>query len=254
MINPHVHVPYHLLGRYLHFIKEQRLNLEILFNSYTLDSINDSDIRELKEKLDYRPSLTLHAPYMDLSPGAVDSKVKSVTIERFSSIFDIAETLKPEVIVFHSGYEKWKYALNISMWLEGSLITWRQLLPRAVEIGVKIAIENIFEDDPENLRLLMEEIKSEYFGICFDTGHCNLFSKIPLKEWIRQLKPYIIELHLHDNNRNADDHSAIGDGTFDFDTLFTMLRDKNLIYTIETHSPESVFKSLERLKNYSLST
>ena len=60
---------------------------------------------------------------MDLSPGAVDSKVRAVTIERFSQIFNIAETLKPKVIVFHSGYEKWKYASKIDLWLEGSLIT-----------------------------------------------------------------------------------------------------------------------------------
>ena len=254
MVNPHVHIPYHKIDEYLHFIKENRLNLEILFNSQTLDSINDSDIRELKEKLNYHPSLTIHAPYMDLSPGAVDQKARALTIQRFLSVFDITKTMNPKVIVFHSGYFKWKYDLNISMWLEGSLITWRQLLPRAIDTGVKIAIENIFEDDPENLRLLMEEIRSEYFGICFDTGHCNLFSRVPLEEWLRQLTPYIIELHLHDNNRNADDHNAIGDGTFDFDTLFSVLKNRDLIYTIEARTPENVLKSFERLRNYSLST
>jgi len=38
-----------------------------------------------------------------------------------------------------------------------SLMTWQQVNKRAVEIGVKIAIENIFEDEPTNLRVLMEE-------------------------------------------------------------------------------------------------
>ncbi|MEW6161900.1 MAG: sugar phosphate isomerase/epimerase family protein [Nitrospirota bacterium] len=250
MINPHVHIPYHRMGDYLHFIKEKRLNLEIYFTSNSLDIINDSDIIRLKEGLDYQPSLTFHAPFMDLSPGAVDSKVRAVTIEQFSHIFDIAETIKPEAVVFHSGYEKWKYAHRVDIWLEGSLITWKKLLPRAIEMGLKIVIENIFEDDSTNLRLLMEEMGSKYFGICFDTGHFNLFSKTPLEEWLRQLKPYIIELHLHDNNRGADTHNAIGDGTFDFDTLFSMLKDKDLIYTIEAHTPNDVLKSFERLKAY----
>ncbi|MDI6889500.1 MAG: sugar phosphate isomerase/epimerase family protein [Thermodesulfovibrionales bacterium] len=250
MINPHIHIPYHRIGDYLHFIKKYLLNLEIYFTSNSLDIINNSDIIRLKERLDYQPFLTFHAPFMDLSPGAVDSKVRDVTIKRFSYVFDIAETLKPEVIVFHSGYEKWKYAQRVDIWLEGSLITWRSLLPRATDLGLKIAIENIFEDEPTNLRLLMEEMGSKDFGICFDTGHCNLFSKIPLEEWLRQLKPYIIELHLHDNKRDTDTHSSIGDGTFDFDTLFSMLKDKNLIYTIEAHTPEDVLKSLERLKAY----
>jgi len=254
MLRPHVHIPYSKIRDYLHFIKDYLLNLEIYFSSNSLDNIKDSDILRLKEDLGYHPSLTIHAPFMDLSPGAVDSKVRAVTIERFSHILDIAEILRPIVIVFHSGYEKWRYALKIDLWLESSLLTWRYILPRAKEMGLRIAIENIFEDDPANLRLLMEEIGSQYFGMCFDTGHFNLFSKTSLEEWLRQLKAFIIELHLHDNNRSADTHNAIGDGTFDFDTLFSTLKDKNLIYTIEAHTPEDVLKSLERLKVYSLCT
>jgi len=55
---------------------------------------------------------------MDLSPGAVDSKVREATMMRFSHILDISDILKPKAVVFHSGYEKWKYALNIDLWLE----------------------------------------------------------------------------------------------------------------------------------------
>lgn len=250
MIIPHVHVPYHRIEDYLQFIKENRINLEIYFSSHALDQLNDTDIIRLKERLDYHPSFTIHAPFMDLSPGAVDSKVRAVTLERFSCIFDIAGILKPKAIVFHSGYEKWKYALKIDIWLEKSLMTWRALLKRAVDMGLKIVIENIFEDAPTNLKLLMDEMGSEHFGICFDTGHFNLFSKISLEEWLRQLKPNIIELHLHDNDKTFDSHLAIGNGTFDFDTLFSTLKDKNLIYTIEGHTPEDVVKSIERLQKY----
>jgi len=254
MVYPHFHIPYYKIEEYLHFIKRHSFNLEIYFPSSSLDTIKDDDIKSLQEKLNYHPSLTMHAPFMDLSPGAVDSRVRAITLDRFSHILDIAEILKPKIIVFHSGYEKWKYALKVDLWLKNSLITWKNLLPRAQEMCLKIAIENIFEDDPTNLRLLMEEMGSQYFGICFDTGHFNLFSQTPLEGWLRQLKSYIIELHLHDNNRNADTHNAIGDGTFDFGTLFSTLNDKNLIYTIEAHTPEDALKSLERLKVYNLST
>lgn len=250
MINPHVHIPFHKIEEYLSFLKKLCINLEIYFSAHSLDTIKASDIVRLKEKLDYNPSLTIHAPFMDLSPGAVDSKVRAVTIERFLHIFRIAETLKPKVIVFHSGYEKWKYALRIDTWLEGSFLTWKHLLPRAREMGLRIAIENIFEDEPTNLRLLMEELGSQNFGLCFDTGHFNLFSKIPLKEWLSQLKPYIIELHLHDNNKEADAHKPIGEGTFDFDTLFSMLKDKDLLYTIEAHNAEDAVKSIKMLNSF----
>lgn len=250
MINPHVHVPFHRIEDYLQFIKENRINLEIYFSSQSLDTVNDSDVASLKERLGYPLSFSIHAPFMDLSPGAVDSKVRKITIERFSHILDIAKILSPRSVVFHSGYEKWKYALKVDIWLENSLKTWKVLSDRAIELNLKIAIENVFEDDPINLRLLMEAAGSEHLGICFDTGHFNLFSKIPLSEWLTQLKPYIYELHLHDNHKTSDDHIAIGDGTFDFDTLFSTLKDKDLIYTVEGHTPEDVLKSIQRLKDY----
>lgn len=250
MINPHIHVPYHRIGEYFDFIHANRINLEVYFASHTLDRLKSSDILNLNRKLDYGPSFSIHAPFMDMSPGAVDPKIRAVTFERFSQVFDIAEILKPQSIVFHSGYEKWKYSLKFDVWLEQSLKTWKSLSRKAADNNFRIAIENVFEDEPTNLILLMEEMGSHHFGICFDTGHCNLFSKIPVNEWLEPLKPYIIELHLHDNLKTADDHIAIGEGTFDFDTLFTTLRDRELIYTIEGHSPEDVLKSIERLKGY----
>lgn len=250
MINPYVHIPYNRIGEYLNFINENRINLEIFFSASHLDNIKENDMAILLEKLQYSPSFTLHAPFMDLSPGAVDKRIRKVTLERFLQVFKVAEALKPKIVVFHSGYEKWKYAHRIDIWIEGSLKTWGPCLKRATEIGTKIAIENIFEDEPTNLRLLMEKIGSELFGICFDTGHCNLFTRVPLEEWLQQLKPYIIELHLHDNNKTFDDHLAIGDGTFDFDTLFTNLKNKDLVYAVEAHSAKDTITSIRRLQKY----
>jgi sugar phosphate isomerase/epimerase len=205
-------------------------------------------VRGLNSLLGYQPAFTIHAPFMDLSPGAVDSKVRQATIERFTQVLDIAEILRPKVIVFHSGYEKWKYALNVRIWLEKSLMTWRPVNQRATEIGVRIAIENIFEDDPSNLKLLMEEMDSDNFGVCFDTGHCHLFSKTFLTEWMLSLNPYIFELHLHDNCQTADQHLPMGEGTFDFDTFFSLLERKDCVYTLEAHTPEHFMKSLAFLK------
>ncbi len=249
MLAPHIHMPYHLIGHYLSFIIQNKINLELYFSSDILDRTNYSEIEKL-QSLSYNPSFTIHAPFMDLSPGAVDSKVRAVTVERFNQIFSFAEIIRPEAIVFHSGYEKWKYALKVDIWLENSLRTWKEFITRAKEINTKIVIENIFEDNPYNLRLLMENLGSEYFGLCFDSGHYNLFSKTTLKDWLNQTKDYIFELHLHDNNRTSDAHLAIGEGNFDFKTLFSELKNRNIIYTIEGHTEQDVLKSLERLKEY----
>ena len=248
MPSPHVHVPFNRIYEYLDFIKARRLNLEIYFSSAVLDTVSDDEIRGLDNKLDYHPSLSFHAPFMDLSPGAVDSGVRDVTVRRFSHILDIAELMKPQAVVFHSGYEKWKYALSTDLWIEKSLLTWAPLNTRASGAGIKIAIENIFEDEPSNLRLLMEAMSSKNFGICFDTGHFNLFSKAPLEEWLDALNPYIIELHLHDNDRSSDQHISMGEGTFDFNRFFDLLKNRDCIHTLEAHTPDNVIRSMEYLR------
>jgi sugar phosphate isomerase/epimerase len=250
MIDPHVHVPYDRIGEYIDVIHRYSINLEIYFSSNSLDSLGEHSISALKKSLTYGPRLTVHAPFMDLSPGAVDEDIRSVTIKRFSQVFSVSKELNPECIVFHSGYEKWKYAQKIETWLEESLKTWPDFIRKAKSMKTKIAIENIFEDTPDNLRILMEELGCDDFGICFDTGHFNIFSQVNLKEWLNQLAPYITELHLHDNNGKGDDHIAIGDGIFDFKTLFSTIEKKDMIYTIEAHTPEDTLKSIERLNSF----
>ena len=247
---PHVHVPFERVEKHLDLIRENRFNLEIFFGLKIFDSLNDSDITGLKKKLDYGPLLSFHAPFMDLSPGAVDPEIRKVTMERFSRTLDFAEILKPAVIVFHSGYERWKYAHKTNVWLEQSLETWRPVNERAADIGVKVAIENVFEDEPDNLVLLAREMGSPNFGLCFDTGHFNLFARRSLSEWLQMVKPYILAAHIHDNNTNADEHIVPGDGTFDFRTFFREMKGKEFIHTVEMHDIEDIFKSLERIKTF----
>lgn len=250
MNSPHIHIPYSKFPEYRDFIRQRTLNLEVYFSGDVMDCMTRDDLLTLKKDLDYEPSLSFHAPFMDLSPGAVDSKARTVTMERFQHVFDIAEVLKPKAVVFHSGYEKWKYALNTDLWIEKSLLTWHPLNRRAEDMGVKIAIENIFEDEPGSLRLLMEAMGRPNFGICFDTGHCNLFSRVDLGLWMEALNPFILELHIHDNTGASDQHLPVGDGSFDFERFFAILKNRDCIKTIEAHSAESVMKSLAGLKKF----
>ena len=248
--SPHVHVPFEFIDKHLDFIRENRLNLELYFGSTIFDSITSDDLYAVRKKFDHDPSISFHAPFMDLSPGGVDPEVRKVTMERFSRTLDFAEILKPKAIVFHSGYERWKYAHKTDVWLERSLKTWHPINERAAGIGVKVAIENVFEREPDSLVLLAREMDSQNFGLCFDTGHFNLFAEPSLSEWLQAIKPYILAAHIHDNNTNADEHIVPGDGTFDFRAFFLELKGIEYLHTIEMHNIEDVIKSMECIKTY----
>ncbi|MFQ5455603.1 MAG: sugar phosphate isomerase/epimerase family protein [Nitrospirota bacterium] len=248
-----VHVPYNKLREHIDLIVDKKLNLEILFNANSLDNIREVDIFHLKEKLDYSPLITFHAPFIDLHPGSMDSLIRIATRERFDQILKISRLLNPSGIVFHPGVNKWAQDDYIQeKWLKDSIDFWRSFLKEAIKHNIRIAIENVFDDSPRYLSRLIKAVNSPSFGFCLDIGHFNLFSKVLLDEWFEDLKENIIEVHLHDNMGKEDDHLGIGEGEIDFDLLFSLLDRYNItpIYTIEGHSRESIEKSLINIKRY----
>lgn len=250
-MTPHVHIPFGRLGEFAGTVKKHDLAVEVFITASDMDGLAPGRLQSAKEALAGCPEVSVHAPFMDLSPGAVDGKVRAVTIERFEKAVEMAAALGAGCIVFHSGYEKWKYGLKPEIWLKQSLLTWDEILKQTRKAGIRVAIENIFEDSPDNLSMLMKEIGSPDFGICFDTGHFNMFSKSTIGIWLDLLKDYIIELHIHDNDGSADQHKPLGDGSFPFGLLFDALKTKrDIIYTIEAHNEQDTFLALKRLKEY----
>jgi sugar phosphate isomerase/epimerase len=248
-----INVPYPMLLHRTDFAVKNRINPEIYFSGDDLDQYRDGDIQRLSETLhQHQLEITFHAPFMDLSPGGVDQRVKEITLDRFSKVIELARFFKPKSIVFHPGYEKWKFNGNTKMWLDSSLQTWGPLVDVAEKQGQMLVIENVFEETPDTLLLLLSSLESPYFRFCFDTGHHNVFSKVSLSVWLEALGKYLAEVHLHDNHREADEHLPVGEGEFDFKQFFALVSEQKLspIYTLEPHDEEHLWRGLEAVRKY----
>ena len=134
-------------------------------------------------------------------------------------------------------------------WLKRSEEFWGRMATEVAECGARIALENIYEEEPEPLRLLLDRLPEEEVGLCFDTGHFNAFSRASLSQWINAFGKRIFELHLHDNHGASDEHLGIGRGTFPFDELFLLLKENasSPFLTIEGKDEEAIRQSLEFL-------
>ncbi|MBN2333861.1 MAG: sugar phosphate isomerase/epimerase [Deltaproteobacteria bacterium] len=205
---------------------------------------------------DLEMSCTIHGPFIDLSPGGFDPDVVALTNKRFLQTFELAAIIHPRVVVFHSGYDRWKYALNLSLWLENSKRFWTPLLEEAEKTNTFIALENIFEVSPIGLKTLFEALDSPRLGACFDVGHWHLFGTTTLDEWLTVLGPHIFAFHLHDNAGEADDHLVPGEGTIDFMALkqhTSALQIKPLSYTFEPHNRQDIARGVAWFRqNYGL--
>ncbi|HSB07381.1 MAG TPA: TIM barrel protein, partial [Thermodesulfobacteriota bacterium] len=103
----HINVPYPMLIDRVDFAIKNRIHPEIYFSGNDLDTCKEKEAKQLAETLQQnRLEVTIHGPFMDLSPGGVDRRIKEVTLDRFSRTMELARFLKPKTIVFHAGYEK----------------------------------------------------------------------------------------------------------------------------------------------------
>jgi len=249
----HVHVPYPQLEARLPMLLERRLQPEIGLKGPDLDQLDPQLLdRAAGELADAGLAVTLHAPFFDLNPGAIEPLVFEATAIRYRQALAAASRLGAHTVVFHPGYEYWKYGGQDHLWLEASLQFWPAMIELADTFDLTLALENIFETHPGTLLELLDRLDSPRLGHCFDIGHWRLFSNTALAEWFATLGHHLLHLHLHDNTGEGDEHRPIGEGDIDFDELFTLVRrlDRRPSMTLEAHTPDVLERSLLAVQPY----
>ena len=249
----HAHIPYPKLAQHLPYLVERHINPEIYLPAEALDLMVWEDLAVQAHTLHAAGlATTIHSPFMDLNPGALDASIREATRLRFRQVFKAAELLRPRVIVVHPGFDELHYGDYRQRWLGNSIDFWREFVTIAREMDTVIAVENIFEKEPSTLRTLLEEIDEPCFRHCFDCGHWNMFTTVRMEEWFAELGPYIAESHIHDNHGLADEHLPLGEGEIDFDLLFGLLKHyaPDAVWTLEAHSIEHQQRALKNIEKY----
>ena len=251
-----VNMPFQQLRhQYLPAVLKEKINPEIGFNCQVLDNTRREDYLEIAGiLLEAGVRITFHAPFMDLRPGALDPRIRQVTIDRMNQVFDLVPDFQPEAVVCHPSFDERYYVATGPRWLENSVSTWRALSKTAKDMGTVIMLENVYETHPGYLEMLLHQVNSPQLRFCLDTGHFNAFSKTDLALWLERLGPCMGELHLHDNNGSADDHLPVGKGNFPFSRLFAFLRERRMtpIITIEPHTEKNLRDTVVHLRETGL--
>lgn len=252
-----VHIPFALLHEtLLPRVIREGINPEISFSHLDLDRFGKADYQETAGRLaDRGLTVTFHAPFLDLRPGAIDPAISQVSLERHKRCFALIPWFRPLSVVCHPSFdERYYVGAGKAQWLANSVATWRTLLQEVDGTGTVIALENVYEKTPEPLRQLFAAIDSPQLRFCFDTGHAHAFGKTPPAEWIAALADRLGQIHLHDNHGAADEHLPVGEGNFPFADLIALLRRKGLrpILTLESHSDRDLQRMLENIEKMRL--
>ena len=153
----HVHLPYRQLTSRLDDFLKQRYNAEIAFRGQDLDTLDSELLEQTAEGFRAAGlSLTVHAPFLDLNPGALEPYVFEATAIRYRQTLAAADRLGAKLVVFHPGYEYWKYGGKDQLWFDASLEFWPPIIELAEQFELQLAVENIYETVPDTLIQLLD--------------------------------------------------------------------------------------------------
>jgi sugar phosphate isomerase/epimerase len=196
-----------------------------------------------------RLSCTLHAPFLDLAVGSSNPLIRQTSREKLRRAFELVAVFQPKVIVCHLGFEAGTLGDSQAEWFAQAKITWAELLPIAAKHKAIVVFENTYESNPQQHIRMLNELNSPYAGFCLDTGHVTAFAKNSWQDWLPVFDS-LRHLHLHDNRGDADEHLAVGAGTFDFNGFFNCLAERQVkpTVTIEPHTRDDLWSSLDSLR------
>ncbi len=242
---------YELKDRYLNLFLEHRIQPEIGFEGTCLYEEPYEEFKRIALLLrKHGLNCTLHAPFFELAPGALDPYILKASRNKLKKAFELIPLFQPKSIVCHLNFEENKQGYKQDAWSKIALDTWQSLLELAEKFQVKMMLENTYELGPAAHQLLLSRLASPFAGFCLDAGHLMSFAKNPWQDWLPALSPWLGQIHLHDNDGSFDQHLAPGLGNFDFPGLFTFLADNKLnpLITLEPHSEQDLWATLDYLE------
>lgn len=164
------------------------------------------------------------------APG--NSGIRGVAIER---CLEVCQILGIKYTVLHPIHQKpdGSFFYDNDEFVRVNADAIRPLLPLAEKLGVVILTENILWEASSRLEAitaLVEEVNSEWFGWCFDTGHIHCLHREVSQ--LRDLPVVPLSLHIQDNKGKEerfgkDAHLMPGDGTIDWKEFLDILYEKD---------------------------
>jgi sugar phosphate isomerase/epimerase len=168
--------------------------------------------------------LDLHASHgQEKNWSSLHEYARLAGVELIKNRVHMAATLGSDVIILHlPGIPD----SNKHTWLTQVRRSLDALAPFAEDHGVKIAFENMANDDFEHIKLLFSHYGPEFLGLCYDAGHGNIDECQGLAH-LDQVKQRLISVHLHDNDGNGDQHNLLFSGTVDWKRLAQILAESS---------------------------
>ncbi len=223
------------------------------FDLWEIVMEGEHSLRTIRTPLfDILPRTTLefsiHAPCSDLNIASVNPAVRRLSIRMILDVIEFAAEAGILRVTFHPGHFS---PLGKRVPERVAKLNHRALArigDHAAEFGVVAAVENMpypgwtCGNSAEELVSMIDE---SGVAICFDIGHAHINDQL---DEMLNLADRIVNVHLHDNHGDRDEHLALGEGTVPYERVLEPLQERyrgDII--LEMRSIEDGVSSKERL-------
>lgn len=205
---------------------------------------------------------TLHTTMYDINLATLNPWLKDANILCYKKYLDIAEYLESEVIVVHGGQISDDFIQSplrddfVDLAESHLCESLAELAEYGHKKGVKVALENspprrnetrvVYE--PDTQIKIIRRINHPNLGALLDIAHAFLF-KLDIPNYLQRIKPYLIEIHAHNNFGQSDDHLGLAQGGIDYKNLLKYDEIQGVPFIMEIASYDDVISTLEWLKD-----
>ncbi|MGQ9733941.1 MAG: sugar phosphate isomerase/epimerase family protein [Candidatus Bipolaricaulia bacterium] len=175
---------------------------------------------------------TIHATFYNVNLASLNPLIREASLRQLLECLQFAHDLEAEVLVVHAGDLPSDYPQEfLPLAQEKLLASLEGALKEAEGLGVTLALENkargrnrgLIQSQEEHLSLI-EALGSPRCRIALDLGHAHTFG-LDLQGYLKEVLPYLAEVHLHDNDGSEDQHRPLGEGTIPFRPLLSILNE-----------------------------
>ncbi len=181
----------------------------------------------------YNLTPTVHGPYDDINLSSFKERIRRSSLDIMKDCIDFADEIGATIIVVHGGscsihqIERYEDAVQR---FRASLL---ELAMYAHDRGIQIGVENKQLGRDRELVLYPDEhfdVVQEYadFDVraVVDVGHAHT-ANIDSVKYLEMMEPYLVEVHLHDNDGSSDAHMTLGKGTINLKVILQSLERMN---------------------------
>ena len=220
------------------------------------ENLDDAYLERVKARADGL-GIEIEVGMLSICPTSnIFSGKRGTAIEQLREMLHLADLLGSRIVRCVLGSNADRLGeLPLEAHVQATIETCRAVREEALELGIKIAIENHAGDvQGRELRALIEEAGPEYVGACIDSGNPLWVAESPFVT-LEHLAPYVVTSHVRDTavwehpRGAAVQWVAMGDGTIGIDEWARLFQEKcpDSSFTLEiiTGSPPRVLNYLE---------